>query len=271
MVQNQSLFEVQTTARRGFRLLFGGVPRKGLLAKMRLEKAVDDRAWFEMAKTRVKAMCVASMVLVNCGCAWDGPVRPRVGKVHKTVTASHRQVLAGEGVCSAAMKPVQSGSAQYVGEHPGESGQSATSGASCIEGENKRRAEASQHPDVNRQRSLPVETIGVWAFSKSGCDLYRTGGHDAERGSNIGVIKITESGIHKLYGETASCAISAAEISTTQLSISFPARCHFNDRERGQFVIVNMHGNDHMRLSFLAATPFLDTADYVKCDPEPAH
>ena len=127
-------------------------------------------------------------------------------------------------------------------------------------------------PMRNPQSSLPQEAIGVWAFSKSGCDLYRAGHFDdkiyAAQASHVGIIKITGTEIQKMHGETASCAFSTAEISTSQWSISFPARCHNQDREIGQFIIINMHGNDHMRLSFLTAAPFFNTADYVKCAPD---
>jgi hypothetical protein len=74
----------------------------------------------------------------------------------------------------------------------------------------------------------------MWGQHCCGELLWRFGAMAAHMGKDLRHIR-------KMRGETASCAFSAAEISTSQLSISFPAHCHNKGREIGQFVIINMH------------------------------
>jgi hypothetical protein len=240
---------------------------KGELATMQLEKVVGDGSRCGAASLRIKAAIVASVVLFNCGCTSDGPVRARVASVHKAVKETQRrQTTTVEAVCAAAKTPDRVGSEQH---HAVDSSGGCACDASCSEREYQHRAGTMERPNGDQQSSLPLAVIGVWAFSKSGCNLYKANRSEAEMAkgeeASTGIIKITGSEIQKLHGDTASCAILASKISTSQLSISFPARCHVKGREVGQFVIINMHGNDRMRLSFLAAAPFFNTADYVRC------
>ena len=83
--------------------------------------------------------------------------------------------------------------------------------------------------------------------------------------TGVGIINITNSNIRWMNRGAAFCVIATDKISTSQLSISFPAECAAKGRESGQFVIINMHGADSMRLSFLAKRPFFNAEEYVRC------
>jgi uncharacterized protein len=140
----------------------------------------------------------------------------------------------------------------------------------CIEREYQHRVAELDRVAASPQTSLPSQATGVWGSSKRACDLHKWGRLEnvsSAQALRFGVIKITGSDIQRMYGEKTSCAISLAELATSHLSISFPARCTSKDRQSGQFIIINMHGNNNMRLSVLAAAPVFNTADYVRCVP----
>jgi hypothetical protein len=123
--------------------------------------------------------------------------------------------------------------------------------------------------DGSSQPSFPLEAVGVWGFSEIGCELYRARRIDDEfsntPSSNYGIINISNFRISWIYWEAASCAIATDEISTSRLSISFPAHCASKNQMSGQFVIINMRGDNSMRLTFLANKPFFKSDDYVRC------
>jgi uncharacterized protein len=141
--------------------------------------------------------------------------------------------------------------------------------SSCIAREYQRRAAELGHIDARPQAGIPLEAIGVWALSRSECNLYNAGRLDREFSNkdspNIGIIDITDSNIQWMNWGAAVCVISTSKMLTSKLSISFPAQCNSGGRESGQFVIVNMHGINYMRLSFLAKIPFFKSANYVRC------
>jgi hypothetical protein len=237
---------------------------------MRLQEFNSDYRRIGTSKTRIAAAFVASVVLFNAGCTSDRPVRGQLAAIHKTVKETQRRpTRAVAAACAAGKTPEGPKSDQRAAIDTREP---CACDAQCGKREPQQRARALARPNQNPQSSLPREAMGVWAFSKSGCDLYKAGRfddeHHAAQASDGGIVKITLTEIQKMHGEMASCAFSAAEISTSSLSISFPAQCHYKGREIGQFVIINMHGNDHMRLSFLAAAPYFNTADYVRCAPD---
>jgi hypothetical protein len=134
----------------------------------------------------------------------------------------------------------------------------------------QRRADKPEPRKVgSSQKSLPLKAVGVWGFSEIGCELYKTHQPGDEylnaHSINIGIISITSSTIGWMNWEAASCALSTSEISTSQSSISFPAHCTSKTQESGQFIIINMHGSNSMRLTFLADRPFFKAEEYVRC------
>jgi hypothetical protein len=138
--------------------------------------------------------------------------------------------------------------------------------------QSQRRAHQLEHINAgSSQPSLPLGVVGVWGFSELGCELHRTRGTDRvlsnTPSSNFGIIYINNSSITWMYWEAATCVIAPAEISTSRLSTSFPAHCTSKNQTSDQFVIISMHGNNSMRLTFLASRPFFKADDYVKCSP----
>jgi uncharacterized protein len=143
---------------------------------------------------------------------------------------------------------------------------------SCIERAYQRRAKDLEHvkaDSLHLQASLPPAATGVWGFSEVACELYharRADGELSDAGTTGGgIINITNSNIRWMNRGAGFCVIATDKISTSQLSISFPAECAAKGRESGQFVIINMHGADSMRLSFLAKRPFFNAEEYVRC------
>jgi uncharacterized protein len=138
-----------------------------------------------------------------------------------------------------------------------------------IEESYRRRVAELERSDASHLGGIPLEAIGAWALSKRKCDLYKVGRLETEfsneRASDI--VSITDSKMQEAHGGAVSCAISTTEISTSKTSISFPIHCDVKGQEIGQFVIINMRGNNNMRMTFLAARPIFKTADYVRCAP----
>jgi uncharacterized protein len=141
----------------------------------------------------------------------------------------------------------------------------------CLSREYQRRSDAMGRANALGQRFLLLEAVGVWGLSREGCDLFKSGeldgGHSDAQASNFGLIEITSSDILWLHGRPASCGIATTAISKSKVSISFPVHCQAQGQEVGQYVIINMHGNNDMRLSFLGETPLFKADNYVRCTP----
>jgi uncharacterized protein len=141
----------------------------------------------------------------------------------------------------------------------------------CLGREYRRRSDAMGRVNAQGQRFLLLEAIGVWGLSRDGCDLFKSGqleeGLSDGQASKYGIIEITSSAIQWMHGSPASCSIATTAISKSRVSISFPVHCQSHGQEMGQYVIVNMHGNDEMRLSFLGETPLFKAENYTRCTP----